>query len=115
MVFIPISVFAPVSNSHSEFNLQGLTQSRKTELRPFLANLGTRMRAHLCEYEADSLAEGLNDLFERVVEVPRIKQGRRQMLDTLISEEALLLAKYLRNERGDWIARIPTLQFIKNP
>ncbi len=45
MVFIPISVFAPVSNFHSEFKLQGLTQSRKTELKPFLANLGTRMRA----------------------------------------------------------------------
>jgi hypothetical protein len=45
MVFIPISVFAPVSIFHSEFKLQGLTQSRKTELKPFLANLGTRMRA----------------------------------------------------------------------
>jgi hypothetical protein len=45
MVFIPLSVFAPVPNFHSEFKLQGLTQTRKTELKPFLANLGTHMRA----------------------------------------------------------------------
>jgi len=44
MVFIPLSVFAPVPNFNSEFKLQGLTQTRKTELKPFLANLGTTMR-----------------------------------------------------------------------
>ena len=66
-------------------------------------------RIHLCEFEADGLAEGLNGLFERVVEVPRIRQGRRQTLDTLISEEALLFAKYLRNERRDWVPRIPVV------
>jgi hypothetical protein len=45
MVFIPLSVFAPVPNFHSEFKLQGLAQTRKTELKPFLANLGTHLRA----------------------------------------------------------------------
>ena len=44
MVFIPFSVFAPVPNFHSEFKLQGLAQTRKAELKPFLTNLGTRMR-----------------------------------------------------------------------
>jgi CRISP-associated protein Cas1 len=72
----------------------------------FMMRLKMGKRIHLCEYEADDLAEGLNGLFKRVVEVPRIKQGRRQTLDTLISEEALLLARYLRNERKDWIPRI---------
>jgi hypothetical protein len=33
-------------------------------------------------------------------------------IDTLISEEALLFAKYLRNERKDWIPRTPTLQLF---
>ena len=37
-------------------------------------------------------------IFNREVEIPRIKHGKRQTLDTLISEEALLLAKYLRND-----------------
>jgi len=64
-------------------------------------------RIHLCEYEADNLAEGLNSLFESEVDIPRIRHGKKQTLDTLISEEALLLAKFLRNERKTWSPRIP--------
>jgi hypothetical protein len=64
---------------------------------------------HLCNFEADSLADGLNNLFKRKVEIPRIKNGKRQTLDTLINEEALLLAKFLRNERKEWLPRIPNL------
>lgn len=63
-------------------------------------------KIHLCEFEADSLAEGLNGLFDRVVDVARIKHGNRQTIDTLICEEALLFAKYLRGEKKDWIPRI---------
>lgn len=47
-----------------------------------------------------------DSFFETVVEVPRIKVGKRQTIETLISEEALLLAKYLRDERKKWIPRI---------
>jgi hypothetical protein len=36
---------------------------------------------------------------EGKVEVPRIRVGSKQTLESLINEEALLLAKYLRNER----------------
>lgn len=43
---------------------------------------------------------------EGKVEVPRIRMGSKQTLETLINEEALLLAKYLRNERKTWIPRI---------
>jgi hypothetical protein len=57
----------------------------------------------------DSLAEDLNTLFDNLVGISRIKQGKRQTVDTLISEEALLLAKYLRNERREWIPRIPAV------
>jgi hypothetical protein len=63
-------------------------------------------RVHLCEYETDGLAEGLNQLFDREVEIPRMRYGSKQTLDTLINEEALLLAKFLRNEKKDWIPRI---------
>ena len=48
----------------------------------------------------------LNDYFEVNVEVPRIKVGNRQSLETLINEEALLFAKYLRNEKKDWLPRV---------
>ena len=60
-------------------------------------------------YETDSLAEDLNAFFDRILDVERIKVRKRQTIDTLISEEALQLAKYLRNERMDWIPRIPIL------
>jgi hypothetical protein len=64
----------------------------------------------LCEYKTNDLAEGLNNLFEKTVEIPRIKHGNKQTVDTLINEEALLFAKYLRNERKDWNPRIPSLR-----
>jgi len=66
-------------------------------------------RIHLCDYEIDRLAEDLNALFERTVEIPRIKVGKRQTLETLISEEASLFAKYLRGEREAWNPRIVSL------
>jgi hypothetical protein len=75
----------------------------------FMMRLRMGKRIHLCEYETDDLAEGLNELFDRVVEVPRIMHGQRQTLDTLINEEALLLAKHQRNERQTWIPRIVEL------
>lgn len=71
----------------------------------FMMRLKMGKRIHLCEYEADGLADGLDGLFNRYVEISRIKHGKRQTLDTLISEEALLLAKYLRHERETWIPR----------
>ncbi len=67
---------------------------------------GSLRKLSISEYEADSLADGLNSLFESEVNIPRIKHGEKQTLDTLISEEALLLAKYLRNERKEWFPRI---------
>jgi len=38
-----------------------------------------------------------------------MRTGGRQTIETLISEEALLLAKFLRNERKEWNPRIPTI------
>jgi len=40
------------------------------------------------------------------VRIPRIRHGNRQSLETLINEEALLFAKFIRNERETWIPRI---------
>jgi hypothetical protein len=44
--------------------------------------------------------------FKSKVEVPRIKHGKRQTIETLINEEALLFAKFLRDEIEAWIPRI---------
>jgi len=43
-------------------------------------------RIHLCEYETDDLAEGLNELFDSEVGIPGTRHGSRQSLDTLINE-----------------------------
>ncbi len=48
--------------------------------------------------ETNNLMKKLNSLFENEVEIARIKVGRKQTIETLINEEALLLAKYLRDE-----------------
>jgi hypothetical protein len=37
------------------------------------------------------------------------KVGERQTIETLIDEEALLFAKYLRAETKEWTPRIPNL------
>jgi CRISPR/Cas system-associated endonuclease Cas1 len=75
----------------------------------FMMHLKMGKKIHLCEFEADSLAEGLNSLFDRMVDLARIKHGNRQTIDTLISDEALLLAKYLRKERKNWDPRLVSL------
>jgi hypothetical protein len=36
----------------------------------------------------------------------RMRVGKKQTLETLINEEAFLFAKYLRNEKKEWIPRI---------
>jgi hypothetical protein len=39
-----------------------------------------------------------------------MRVGMRQIFETLINEEALVLAKYLRNEREEWIPRFSSLR-----
>ena len=40
----------------------------------------------------------LDEFFQSKVEIRAIRYGRTQAIDTLVSEEVLLLAKYLRGE-----------------
>ena len=47
----------------------------------------------------------LNFFFESIGDIPRVKHGNKQTLETLVNEEALLLANYLRSERHLWIPR----------
>jgi len=72
----------------------------------FMMRLKRGKRIHLCEYETNELAEDLNGLFDRVIEIPRIRHGSKQTLDTLINEEAYLLARFLRNEKQTWTPRV---------
>lgn len=95
-----------------DFLIERRTKFHKNDfvvVTDFMMHLKMGKKIHLCDYETDSLAENLNALFEGTFEIPRIKVGKRQTLETLINEEALLFAKYLRSERETWIPRIPSL------
>lgn len=63
-------------------------------------------RQYLNDFKTRAFMKRLNLYFERKVEVPRIRVGKKQTIETLINEEALLFAKYLRDERRIWIPRI---------
>jgi len=66
-------------------------------------------RQYLNTKQTGEFTKALNNLFQHEVEIPRIMRGKRQELETLINEEALLFAKYLRNERQGWTPRIPKI------
>jgi hypothetical protein len=63
-------------------------------------------REYLNGSKTKKLERGLEELFGGIVEVPRIRHGSRQTVETLINEEALLLAKFLRDENKVWIPRL---------
>ena len=65
---------------------------------------GTRER--LNELEIDKT----EPLFELTVEVPKIKIGKKQAIETLIKEEALLLAKFLSDKQVQWILRVASIK-----
>jgi len=63
-------------------------------------------RQYLNDAETRRLMEKLQNYFQLKVEIPRIRRGKQQEIETLINEEAYLLAKYVRGERENWIPRI---------
>jgi len=71
-------------------------------------------REYLNDKKTMNLMRDLTAYFEKTVEIPRIMHGNRQSIETLISEEALLLAKYLRSERRKWIPRITIPNYSEN-
>jgi hypothetical protein len=55
------------------------------------------------------LTREFHDYFREKVNVSRIKHGKRQEIESMINEEAFLLARYLRDERKAWTPRIVEL------
>jgi hypothetical protein len=66
-------------------------------------------REYLDDSQTRGLINGLNQHFQTKGHIPRIRMGNTQEIETLINEEALLLAQFLRNERQSWIPRISGL------
>ena len=63
-------------------------------------------REYLCNRLTRVFLNVLEGLFDSKVNIPRIKVGNKQTVNTLIGEEVLLFAKYLRNEVKHWIPRL---------
>ena len=61
------------------------------------------------DLQTRDVMKGLYRYFNFKVEVPRIRVGERMTIETLINEEASLLAKFLRDERDTWTPRIAVL------
>lgn len=59
-------------------------------------------REYLNDTEARRMMKELNGYFESKVDIPLLRHGKRQKIETLINEEVLLLAKYLRGETKTW-------------
>jgi CRISPR/Cas system-associated endonuclease Cas1 len=66
-------------------------------------------REYLNESRTRDFTKRLNNYFLSEVKVPRFRMGKKQEMETLISEEALLFARYLRGERTHWTPRIVPL------
>ena len=95
-----------------DFLIEHCRKLRKLDfclITDFMMHLKMGKKIHLKSYETDELANDLNAFFDSMVNIERIQIGNRQTVDTLIREEALLFAKYLRHERKDWTPRLVNL------
>ena len=63
--------------------------------------------------ETRRMMKEIQEYFESMVELPLIRHSNRQRIEILINEEALLLVKYLRDEKKTWIPRIDLLRSHK--
>ena len=66
-------------------------------------------REYLNDYHTHGFVKALNQYFKSKVRMPRVRMGEQQEIETLINEEASLLAMFLRHERQTWKPRIAAL------
>ena len=92
---------------------QDLKQKDFTFKTETLSRGKSSKREYLAEHKTRDLLGGFNDVFETCVEIPRIRAGKKQTVETLVNEEALLLAGYLRGERKTWNPRRASLALHK--
>ena len=62
-------------------------------------------REYLNDVKTREMIRKLQDYFEKKIEVPLIRHSKRQRIETLINEETLILAKYIRDEKDSWNPR----------
>lgn len=69
-----------------------------------------KKRIHLNKRKTIELTNKLYNYFQHKVFIPRIKHEGRQEIESLINEETMFMAKYLRNERKRWGLSIMELE-----
>ncbi|OGD45759.1 hypothetical protein A3K70_00620 [Candidatus Bathyarchaeota archaeon RBG_16_48_13] len=92
-----------------DFLVQHCRKLRKKDFMVKTENLSPGKkgkREYLNDSGTDDLMKELDKFFERRVEIPRIRVGQGQTLEILINEEALLFARFLRDERENWTPRV---------
>jgi len=72
----------------------------------FLSARKKGKREYLKDIQTHKFVRSLNQRFEDKIDLPRIRRGEQQEIETLINEEASLFAQYVRNEKSSWIPRI---------
>lgn len=81
---------------------------RKLQKKDFIVkseNLGRKKkgeREYLDDHQTKVMMKQLSVFFKLKIEIPRIRVGERQTVETLVNEEAILLAKFLRDEIKMW-------------
>lgn len=66
--------------------------------------------------ETKRFVDALHEFLRQHVDVARFRHGKRQRVETLISEEAFLFAQWIRGEKSKWQPRIVSLNdFTINP
>lgn len=83
-------------------NLKPRDFKAKTEM--FNDKKGKRM--YLNDTATNDMTKELHQYFQKKVMVPRKRKGIKQEIESMIGEEAQILAKFLRNEAQEWTPRI---------
>ena len=89
---------------------QGLKEKDFTIKSESVSRKRMGKREYLNDTETKRRMNGSDEYFESMIEIPLIRYGKRQRIETLICEKSLLLAKYLRDENETWFPRISILQ-----
>jgi CRISPR-associated protein Cas1 len=82
---------------------QGLKEKDFTVKSESVTRKKMGKREYLNNTKTRRMMKVLEGFFESKVKIPLIRHGKRQRIETLINEEALLLARYLRGELETWI------------
>ncbi len=63
-------------------------------------------RQYLKDTKTRNMMKKLDAFFQSRVEIPAMRHGNSQAVETLISKEAQILAKFIRADKKGWIPRI---------